>query len=48
MAWTENVTCSRCGAFDWEVQDGQWTCGCGKAMSLAEIADYHAALDALN
>lgn len=45
MTWTSNVTCSRCGGFDWEVIDGVWTCGCLKQMTMAEIAEYHATLD---
>lgn len=45
MSWTQHVTCNRCGGCDWEVQGGQWTCGCGKPMAVSEIAEYHAALD---
>jgi len=45
MTWTSNVTCSRCGGFDWGVIDGVWTCGCLKQMTMAEIAEYHATLD---
>lgn len=47
MSWTQNVTCHRCGGFDWATQDGQWTCGCGKAMTVSEIAEYHATSDNL-
>lgn len=42
--WVGNVQCSRCWGADWVVRDGQWTCTCGKAMTLAEIAKYHASL----
>jgi hypothetical protein len=47
MSWTQNVECSRCWGADWVIRDGQWTCTCGKPMTVAEIAKYHEALEAL-
>lgn len=41
MTWTENVTCSKCGANRWRVHRQVWTCGCGKQMTPAEIKPYH-------
>lgn len=46
MSWTDCVSCSNDGASDWTVVDGVWTCNdCGKAMTVTEVAAYHAQLD---
>lgn len=47
MGWTDYVICSNGGAQDWAVVSGVWTCKeCSKAMTMTEIAAYHAS-DAL-
>lgn len=34
MSWTSAVKCTRCGARDWTVVDGVWTCACGAPIGM--------------
>lgn len=46
MSWTHQVRCSNpiCSLSVWRVVDGVWTCQCGKPMTVAAVAEYHARL----
>lgn len=42
MSWTDDVVCAACDGASWTVIGGVWTCACGKPMTTAEIAVFHA------